>query len=238
MEHDHHPHNIAKRFSAPPKQSYVRDWVYGGIDGAVTTFALVAGAIGAHTSHMIVLLLGTTNIIADGFSMAAANFLATKSEDDEYDYYENIEKKHIKKIPAGERHEIRQIFSNKGFKGKTLEKIVKHLTSNRKLWIHTMLREEYGLPHATRSPWLAAISTYLAFLLCGFIPLFPFLFKLPHAFQVSSIFTGVVFFCIGVIKGRWSTKKWWFSGALSFLIGTIAALLGYGIGELFTFFRI
>ncbi|MFA6409572.1 MAG: VIT1/CCC1 transporter family protein [Gammaproteobacteria bacterium] len=230
-KHDHTPDGIQKRFSSAPEHSYLRDWVYGGLDGAVTTFALVAGAIGANSGHTVILLLGLTNIIADGFSMAAANFLATKTERDEHKYYESIEKKHVRYVPHGEKHEIKQIFRNKGFRGDILKKIVQHVTKNKKLWVNTMLREEYGLPQSVRCAWRAAVCTFLSFAICGSIPLIPFIFSWRHSVLISAIATGAVFFAIGSVKSLWSVHAWWKPAFLVFGIGAFTALLGFLVGE-------
>ena len=80
MEHGHSREAIARRLARPPSVSYLRDWVYGGIDGAVTTFAIVAGVVGADLSNRVVLILGLANVVADGFSMAASNFSGTRTE--------------------------------------------------------------------------------------------------------------------------------------------------------------
>src|ERR1044072_4237522 len=117
MEHEHSPEAIKERLSAGPQHSYLRDWVYGGIDGAVTTFAVVSGVIGAALSPGIILVIGMANIIADGFSMAASNYLGTKTERDELAHIEAIEHRHIELAPEGEREEVRQIFREKGFEG-------------------------------------------------------------------------------------------------------------------------
>ena len=61
-------------------RKYLPEFVYGGIDGSVTTFAVVAGAVGASLSSAIILILGFANLFADGFSMAVSNYLSTKSE--------------------------------------------------------------------------------------------------------------------------------------------------------------
>ncbi len=61
-------------------ESYLGEFVYGAIDGAVTTFAVVAGAAGASLSPEIVLILGFANLFADGFSMATSNYLSTKAK--------------------------------------------------------------------------------------------------------------------------------------------------------------
>ncbi|HEY7545559.1 MAG TPA: VIT1/CCC1 transporter family protein [Blastocatellia bacterium] len=230
MEHDHSPEAIRERLSAGPRHSYLRDWVYGGIDGSVTTFAVVAGVVGAHLSSKIVLIIGAANIIADGFSMAASNFLGTKTEYEERQRIEAIEHSHIENFPEGEREEIRQIFREKGFKGDDLERVVDLITSDRKRWVHTMLVEEYGLPLEVRSPWLAAASTFSAFIVCGLVPLLPYLFGAAQSFWLSASLTGAVFFAIGSIKSLWSTVHWGRSGFETFAVGSIAALLAYAAG--------
>ncbi len=232
MEHEHSNEAIAARLAAGPRQNYLRDWIYGGIDGAVTTFAVVSGVAGAQLSTWIILVLGFANLFADGFSMAASNFLGTKAELDDLQRLEAIENRHIDQNPEGEREEVRQIFELKGFSGEDLQRIVQLITANRKRWVRTMLTEEYGLPHAVRSPWIAAICTFSAFLVCGFVPLFPFLFKFSHALELSLIMTGVVFVAIGSVKSRWSTDSWWRSGLTTLLVGAIAAALAYAAGVL------
>jgi len=62
------------------KQKYLPEFVYGGTDGVVTTFAIIAGAIGAALSPSVILILGFANLFADGFSMASSNYLSRKSE--------------------------------------------------------------------------------------------------------------------------------------------------------------
>ncbi|MBP9803069.1 MAG: VIT1/CCC1 transporter family protein [Candidatus Pacebacteria bacterium] len=66
---------------------YIGDLVYGANDGIITTFAIVAGVAGANLSPSVVIILGMSNVLADGFSMAASNYLARKSEKD---YLTNI----------------------------------------------------------------------------------------------------------------------------------------------------
>ena len=104
LEHDHHPHEIAKRLELGPRVSYLRDWVYGGIDGTVTTFAVVAGVTGASLSTKALLILGVANLLADGFSMAAANYSGTKAEIEEYEHVRNMEERHVEIAPATCNH--------------------------------------------------------------------------------------------------------------------------------------
>ena len=230
--HEHSPEAIKERLSAGPRHSYLRDWVYGGIDGAVTTFAVVAGVVGAQLSPKVILIIGAANIIADGFSMAASNYLGTKTEHEELKRLEAIEHHHIDTIPEGEREEVRQIYKEKGFEGEDLERVVELITSDRERWVRTMLTEEYGLPQEVRSARLAALSTFSAFMICGLAPLIPFIFGMAHAFQLAAFLTGIVFFAIGSVKSLWSTISWWRSGLTTLALGSAAAALAYVVGLL------
>jgi VIT1/CCC1 family predicted Fe2+/Mn2+ transporter len=232
MEHEHSAEAIKQRLSEGPHHNYLRDWIYGGIDGSVTTFAVVSGVVGAQLSPWIILVMGFANLLADGFSMAASNFLGTRAEHEDLKRLEAIEYRHIDLAPEGEREEVRQIFRRKGFAGEDLARLVDLITSDRARWVRTMLTEEYGLPQKVRSPWLAAITTFSAFLVCGLVPLFPYLFQLNDPLTISTLMTGGVFFAIGSIKSRWSTSVWWRSGLSTLAVGAIAAGLAYAAGLL------
>lgn len=230
MEHDHSAEGIERRLARGPRHNYLRDWIYGGIDGSVTTFAVVSGVAGARLSTWVILVMGFANLFADGFSMAASNYLGTKAESEDLQRLEAVENRHIDMFPEGEKEEVRQIFQQKGFEGEDLLRIVQLITADRDRWVRTMLTEEYGLPYEVRSPWIAALSTFGSFLVCGLIPLLPYLFQVNHAFNLSLIVTGATFFAIGSAKSRWSTASWLRSGSVTLLVGVIAASLAYAAG--------
>ena len=215
----------------PKTASYLRDWVYGGIDGAVTTFAIVAGVVGANFSPLVILILGFANLLADGFSMAAGNYSATKTEADEYNQFREIEERHIRIAPDGEREELRQILQKMGLTGRTLEEATNAISSNEEKWIALMLAEEYGLPPVLRSPIRSALGTFIAFAICGFVPLVPFVLGLQNAFLASIVATAIVFALIGSLKSLWSVTAWWKSALETLLIGSIAAGVAYYTGQ-------
>ncbi len=232
INHSHTPDAIAKRLALGPQANYLRDWVYGGIDGAITTFAIVAGAIGADLSARVVIILGAANILADGFSMAAANFTGSRAEIEDYQRIRAAEESHIRDDPDGEREEIRQIFAAKGLAGDKLEAIVAAITSRKDLWLSTMMAEEHGLSAIERSPAKAAWFTFIAFMACGSVPLLPFFLYLPAAPTIATAATVVVFFAIGALKSRWSNRSWLVSGFETTVIGMGAAALAWTIGRL------
>lgn len=232
LEHKHTPDAIRRRLEEGPRQSYLRDWVYGGIDGAVTTFAIVSGVVGAQLASKVVIILGVANLIADGFSMAAGNYSATKTEVQQIEHFRAIEYRHVRVDPEGEREEIRQIYAGKGFEGEDLETAVAIVTADKDRWVDTMLAEEYGLPLEIRSARTAALVTFISFVLCGSVPLLAWLFGADRPFFLSAVLTGATFFAIGSIKSQWSVRRWWLSGLETLAIGAIAAGTAWGIGVL------
>lgn len=233
IEHAHSPKAIAERLRKGPQANYLQDWVLGGIDGAVTTFAIVAGVAGAALSTKIILILGAANLLADGFSMAAGNYSGVKAEKDDYKRLREMELRHIAVTPEGEREEVRQIFAAKGFEGGDLERAVDVITASRERWVRVMLEEEHGKPRVERSPLTAGAVTFTAFFLCGAVPLLPFLFGgARNALVIAAAMTGLVFFGIGALKSKWSTARWWMSALETFVIGMTAAGVAYAVGAL------
>ena len=236
LEAEHTPAAVARRIAGDPQQSFLRDFVYGAIDGCVTTFAVVAGAIGADLSSGVILILGFANLLADGFSMGVSNYLGTKSERQLVERARRIEENHVDVIPHGEAEEIRQIFEQKGFEGELLDRVVEVITGNRKLWVETMLREEWGLSLTPMSPWKAAAATFTAFLVVGLVPLLPFTVfhftgnDAAAAFIVSCAATGLTFFGVGALRSRYVAERWWRSGLETLLMGGGAAALAYFVG--------
>jgi VIT1/CCC1 family predicted Fe2+/Mn2+ transporter len=232
LEHGHHPGEIAERLEKGPKASYLRDLVYGGIDGTVTTFAIMAGVVGADLSAGVVIVLGIANLLADGFSMAAANYSSTKTEIEEYAQIRRMEERHVDLAPEGEREEIRQIFRAKGFEGEALDSAVEVITEHRELWIDTMMTEEHGMPPVNRSPVRSALYTFLAFVLCGSVPILAYLIGLSDPLPVAMAMTGATFFAIGSLRSRWSPTPWWRAGLETLAIGMAAAGVAFVVGYL------
>ena len=215
---------------------YLGEFVYGAIDGTVTTFAVVAGAAGASLSSGIVIILGFANLLADGFSMACGNFLSERTQRDYIKKERQREEWEIENVREGEVEEIREIFKKKGFKGKDLERAVQIITSDKKIWVDIMMSDELGLLESPKSPLKTAASTYFGFLVIGIIPLlsyllsyfFPFFHK--DTFKIAIIMTMVALIIIGIIKRYITKKDLWKSIAETVFVGGAAAIIAYFIG--------
>ncbi len=233
LEHEHDSASIRARLTEPARQSYLKDGVFGAIDGAVTTFAIVAGVVGANLSLKVIVALGIANVLADGFSMAAGNYSGTKAELEDARRLRAIEERHIQVVPEGERAELREILAQKGLSGEVLDAATDAIAENREAWIDMMLVEEYGLSPVDPHPLRAGIATFAAFLLAGMVPLLPYLIGAPSPFTLSIWATGITFFTVGAIKAKWSLTPWWRSGLETLAIGGSAAVIAYGVGTLF-----
>jgi VIT1/CCC1 family predicted Fe2+/Mn2+ transporter len=232
-EHGHSQAEVAARIGAPAGRGYLRDMIYGAIDGAVTTFAIVAGVAGAGLSVGVILALGVANLLADGFSMAAGNYSGTKAERDDSRRLARVERRHLAEEPDGERREIREILRLKGLKGEVLEQATDQIVADREAAVALMLTDEYGLAPVEPHPMRAALATFGAFVLAGSVPLLPFVIGLQGAFAVAAWMTFAVFFAIGAAKSIWSEAAWWRSGLETLAIGGAAAGVAYGVGSLF-----
>ncbi len=227
---------VAERLAGPSGDSDLRDFVYGAIDGAVTTFAVVSGVAGAELSAGIVLVLGAANLVGDGFSMAASNYLGTRAERQQREHARRIEEREIEMYPDGEREEVRQILAAKGFEGELLEQAVEVMTADRARWVDLMLQEELGLSLGGSNPLRTAGMTFLAFMSVGLIPLLPFIGQElgivgdRGIFTMSAVMTGVAFFGVGAAKARFVDRNAILSGLETLAVGGSAAGLAYVVG--------
>jgi VIT1/CCC1 family predicted Fe2+/Mn2+ transporter len=234
----HTPEAVRDRLAGGPPHSYLRDFIYGAIDGAVTTFAIVAGVAGAQLSTGVIVVLGLANLLADGFSMAVGNFLGTRAEGQVRQRLRQVEEDHIARYPDGEREEIRQIFEAKGFRGEDLERVVDVITADRERWIDVMLTDEHGVAPTAPNPLRAALSTFVAFVVAGSLPLSVFVVELfapavtGRPFLTSVVLTSLTFFLVGTMKSRFVLQRWWVAGLETMLMGGAAAGLAYGVGSL------
>ena len=213
------------------------DFIYGSIDGAVTTFAIVAGVVGAGLSPGIILILGFANLFADGFAMASANYQASKAKNEFIEMKRSQEEWQIDHLREQEKEEIRSIYRKKGFKDELLEDIVRIITSRRKVWVDTMMKEELGLIEDKKAPVDSSVSTFIGFNLIGIIPLIPFIvffiFDLEmnsDTFVYSIISVVIAFVIVGMIKGQIVKKSKIRSAIKTLAIGSIAATVAYVIG--------
>ncbi len=222
---DWHNHSAGK---------YLSDVIFAANDGIVTTFAIVAGVAGAGLAPTVVIILGVANLLADGASMGFGNYLGKKSEKGFIRQLKKKEAWEIEKIPKQEIKELRDIFSEKGFSGDNLDSVVDVITSNKKVWIDTMLKDEWGvIDNKNDSPAKHGLMTFVSFIIAGALPLVPyFIFKGANLFQLSIITTGITLYVVGALRYKLADSKWWMAGFEMLFIGGIAAVVAFFVGDL------
>lgn len=214
---------------------WIHDIVYGGNDGIVTTFAVVAGTVGADLPHSVIIILGLANLFADGTSMGTGSYLSIKSERDHYERTRKEEEKEIADHPELERAEVRMFFEKKGLKGTELEAIVKAMTADKELWVDTMMVEEHGMTkEASYQPFLHGFMTFCSFVVFGSIPLIPYIFGVSNdaRFTVAIASTFSALLILGLTRSI-VTKERLFRGPVEIVsVGALGAIVAYGIGVL------
>ncbi len=225
-------------------KDYISEFVYGGIDGAITTFAVVAGATGANLSISVVIILGFANLIADGFSMSVGNYFSTKAEQDTYEKNKAVEYWEIENMREKEIEEVREIYQKKGFEGELLDKVVEVIISNKDVWVDTMMKEELEMSKDERTPVKTAGMTFLSFVTIGLIPLLAYVFAIlelleqNNLFLLSCILTGIALAIVGSLKSVVTDKNKFVGIAETLFLGGIAAFLSYYVGAVLeTVFR-
>lgn len=223
---------------APVSYNWLADFMYAGIDGAVSAFVVVAGVRGASLSPSIVLILGFASLFAGGFSMAVGKYSSDKAKLEQYEKIEKIEFEHLKKRPSGEIKEVREIMAGYGFKGKDLDRATKVITSDPEKWVDLMMRNEFNMTKEHITPWKGGIATFLSYVLIGFIPLIGYVFgpvlslSVDRVFILACLSTLAALFVVGAIKSKFTVRNWVLSGIETAFLGGVAATIAYGIGYL------
>lgn len=218
-------------------QPFLKEFVYGAVDGSITTFAVVAGAEGANLSSAVIIILGIANLIADGFSMSVGSYLSSRSEKLQYEQFKAREYWEIEHMRASEVQEVREIFRSKGFEGTLLEDIVNKITENKEAWVDIMMKHELNMTREDRSSFAIGLATFLSFFIAGSIPLIVYVYDYFYPTQLSLFlysagFTGITFIGIGLLKAITTQSRKLKRVLETLLLGTAAAMLAYFTGKL------
>jgi vacuolar iron transporter family protein len=217
---------------------YIKSVVYGGMDGIVTTFAVVAGVNGASLSAGVVLILGFANLVADGLSMSIGDYLSSKSEQEYRKAERAREQWEVDNYPEGEKKELRELYEAKGIPGADAHAMVETVARHPKAWVDIMMVEELGILPEEQSPLKNALTTFVSFGVFGFIPLLATIlarsvpFLAANAFPVSAGLVAVTLFTLGAAKTRITGRPWLGSGLETLVVGGITAAAAWAVGKL------
>lgn len=211
---------------------YIGDLVYGANDGLITTFAVIAGTTGANFPPIVTIVLSFANMLADGLSIGVSDFLGIKSE--KY-YADSIKAKERWEIKHDKPHalaEIRDVFEKRGFKGEDLNHAVDIVSSNKRAWLETMLRDEDGVIDDPRDdPKKHAFATFCAFVTIGFIPVITYLTPTSiDRFLISAIIGAITLFIVGALRTYVTSVSWLRGGLEMLIVGSITGGVAYSVG--------
>lgn len=215
---------------------YIKSIVYGGLDGIVTTFAVVAGSVGGELALKVILILGFSNLLADGFSMAVGDYLSTKSQNE---YEKMIRQNEQLEIATHHEQEVKRMkesFVDQGVEKEDADLIVKTLAKYEKPFIKQVRKEKYGTDSVEELPLKNALATFLSFSLFGVVPLLTYVFSLrlpiliQNSFLIASILTGITLFILGAVKSKINHSNWLKSGIEMLVVGGLAAVVAYVVG--------
>ncbi len=237
----HDPERIAQAFEEEhggAAHQYIGDMVYGGLDGIITTFAVVSGVVGANLGASIILILGLANLLADGFSMATGAYLSAKSEQEYYEREWEREKWEVEHFPEGERVELFEIYRSRGYSDDDAAKLVEIHSKDPELWTRAMMIDELGLLEDDKSPAMSGLATLGAFVIAGAVPLLVYLLGLflpiPAAlhFPMSFALSALALFGLGAAKVIVTGMSPVRSGIEMLVVGGLAGVVAYGVGAL------
>jgi VIT1/CCC1 family predicted Fe2+/Mn2+ transporter len=226
---------------------YFKEVIYGGIDGIVTTFAVVAGFSGAALSNetttqlsfVVVLLFGLANLFADAASMGLGNFLSVRSEKDLYNSARDKETNEIRNNADMEYQETVTIMMQKGFSEEQAVTLADVYKTNEEYWVDFMMTHELEMPDPRgENPIATGFATFISFVIFGSIPLLPFIFfetaTTSFVFTLSIVGTAIALFTLGLLKWRVIGSDLFKSLFEVVAVGSVAAFIAFYVGTLFS----
>ena len=242
----HDPANIQAAMMASHEKhassssQYLGSLVYGGLDGIITTFAVVSGVAGAALAPQIIIILGLANVFADGFSMATGAYLSEKSESELYQRERQREAWEVENYPEGEKEELYQLYLQQGYPEQDARQMVEIKSRDHKRWVDAMMLEELSLMPAESNPMTSALVTFGSFIIAGILPLLIYLIDWifhinldPQVTFYSSIaLSALALFGLGAAKVLVTERSPIRSGLEMLLVGGLAAAVAYVVGML------
>lgn len=221
---------------------HVKSIVFGGLDGIITTFAIISASAGAGFSLEVILLMGFANLIADGISMGFGDFLSEQAEQDHLKQERAREMWEVENNVKGEIAEMVEIYVGKGMTKEEATTVVTIMSRHKDLFVDVMMVDELGLspPDEDNKPWKNGCVTFFAFLAFGSVPLWCYVIFYAAGvtddaamFIVCCVATATTMFLLGVFKAKVTSQPMLKSGFFMTLNGSIAASAAYLVGFMF-----
>ncbi len=215
---------------------WLRPAVFGVMDGLVSNFALMAGVAGGTAAlgdvRTAVILAGLAGLAAGAFSMAAGEYTSVASQAELAEQEFENERYELRHNAEAEARELAAIWVSRGVDQDLAEQVAVQLGRNPDAALEVHAREELGMaPGELPNPWLAAGTSFAAFVVGAAIPVLPYIFGATNL-EWSLMFSLAGLFAAGAMVSLVTTRSWWFSGIRQLLIGSAAAAVTFGVGSL------
>lgn len=215
-------------------RQYWRDIILGVNDGLVSIFLLVVGVVGGGLGPDQVLLTAVAGAIAGAVSMAAGEYLATKSQDEVLEAELRLERAHINHFRDREVDQLRGFFTDMGVEPGKLDDVVSAFEDNDEALLNAMAALEFGVVESERrSPYRAMTASGVLFLLGSSPSIMPFVFATSSttALLWATGLSLLGLFVVGVIKGTVASSSRIRSGLENMLIAGLGGLVAWVIGD-------
>jgi VIT1/CCC1 family predicted Fe2+/Mn2+ transporter len=224
----------AERWHTTATGGGLRAAVFGINDGLLSNFSLVMGFAGAEAQPEYIILAGIAGLLAGSFSMAAGEYVSMRAQREVFEQQIAIEKEELEVSPREEEEELALIYQAKGVPEHEASRLAKRIIQNPKTAIDTLAREELGLdPTGLGSPWTAAMSSFIAFVLGAFVPVAPYLLTSgPKAWIGSALLSFCALFSVGAVLSIFTSRGPLRSGARMLGIGFLVSAITYSVGWL------
>lgn len=220
----------------------LKPMIFGGLDGILTSFAIVSGAAGGNLGVSVILVLGFSNIFADALAMGVGEFLSSKAESEWILSERKREMWEVDNYLEGEISEMVEIYMNKGMGKEDAELVVETLAKYKELFVDVMMAEELELivpeENYNMESFRDGVIMFCSFAFFGSLPLLGYVLiptYFPESdpgvlFTTACSVTGIVLFMMGSVKSIFSTSHWFYCGIETFLLGGACATVAYTIG--------
>lgn len=213
----------------------IRDIVYALDTGLVTTVSFIAGISVSLATVGRIVLAGSIQVVSGMLAIFFGSYISTKAQKNFFENQIDRERREIEENPQKETNEIRAIFDEMGFTKDEQEIAVKHITSDRELWLKFMVQEEIGIsPGLIDKPYEIGIISAVSFLLGALPAITPFFIfsTVSEALVVAATSVLLFLFILGMLKARITKAHWLESGVETLLIGALSSGTGFFLGRI------
>jgi VIT1/CCC1 family predicted Fe2+/Mn2+ transporter len=210
---------------------WLRPTVFGAMDGLVTNVSLIAGVGGGGLDRARIILTGLAGLVAGAFSMATGEYTSVTSQNELVGAEVEVERRQLETHPEEEKQELAAAFVAKGVDPALAEQVAEQVSEDRGEALRLHAQEELGVdPDELPSPWVAALSSFVAFSIGAIVPLVPYLAGSGNLFLALGV-AAVALFVAGTVVASLTEQPLWRGGVRQLVLAALAAGVTYGVGR-------